>query len=172
MGRLWDRKNNPYSLSGKLIPMSEESVAFVSQKVFLRAITFDPKEGLDQLAQLFCYLSWENEGNTQNLQSFLRDMANDCEHNQIPDCFALLMPFLSIQDVLQPDRVEFLLSAILRILNKFKKYPKFTRTMITNCYIMANENDVVRLWLNQHLDGWSWTSEWMLRRGFRLPGQN
>lgn len=135
----------------------------------MRKITWDPNEKLIELGDLFCFLSWEDKGHSQSLESFIREMTNDCEHYQIPDCFSLVDPMIGMEDSLQPSRVEYFLYHVLRILNKFRKYPKFTCGMIIQIYKLYYKYEVCKNWLVSNAHQWNWASDWMAQRGFLLP---
>ena len=132
----------------------------------------DDKRNAEPLSSIICFLSWGCLDLTDFYQKVIKTGINDAEFEQIPTWFKVLGPFVAIEDSLQEVRINFLFTACLHILDKFKKYPKFTRGLITQVFDVYEKNPMVKQWMDANRAAWTWVEKWLDMRGYRIPGLN
>jgi len=162
---------NPYALPGAKIEVTADHFRLFTDDAFLKRL-MDDKRNAEPLSSIICFLSWGCLDLTDFYQKVIKTGINDAEFEQIPTWFKVLGPFVAIEDSLQEERINFLFTACLHILDKFKKYPKFTRGLITQVFDVYEKNPMVKQWMDANRAAWTWVEKWLDMRGYRIPGLN
>ena len=96
---------------------------------------------------------------------------NDSEFNQLTPWFKILGPVLELKDDLREERINLIMDELLMILDKFKKYPKYTKNMITLLFELSIESPPVKQWFEDYKAKWIWTDKWMSTRDYPTRSQ-
>ena len=67
---------------------------------------------------------------TNQVMGTLRDGINDMEFDQLKPWFVVVRPLLNMDDGEQYTRIEYMMIEMFKIVDKFKKYRKFTTNML------------------------------------------
>lgn len=127
------------------------------------------EENAASLAEIICFLSWKNPTNTDKAQKLLRIGVNDAEHEQLSIWFKLVSPFLSLDDEYRDIRNDYMFQQFMRIIDKFRKYPKFTCGLITNMFDLYLNIPASKKWMDNNVSSWKWVEKWMTERKFTIP---
>merc|ERR1712137_499519 len=160
---------NPYALPGEKIEISPDHIRSFFNENFLKEI-MEEKNSAIPLSSIICFLSWESQVQTDYFLKFVRTGVNDAEFEGIETWFKLVGPIMDIEDSFRLQRINYMFSQCIRILEKFKKYPKYTRNLITCMFKVYEENKDVRQWMDEQRQAWHWIEKWMSGRGFPIPG--
>ena len=143
-----------------------------NKKVFLSYCVID-KNNSRPINLILSYWSYENRVNTQWVCEFLCKGINSSEHDSLPPWFAVLTPYLNdLKDSLANDRVVKILETISIIFEKFKKYPKYTQSLVTNLYELYRESSVVRDYYDNNRSKAIVMEKWMESKFPSFPGFN
>jgi len=161
--------DNPYRL-GDTVQLTEQECTLISHRAFLTKIVL--KQSPTPLREVICFLTWKSLKQTKILNSFLQTGVNDAEHDQIPLWGELVIPFLSVEDEFQKYRTEYLLNAMVQIVEKFKKYPKFTRAILTLFWDCVEASPCGKEWVSANRLLMANIEQYMVTHRLRIPGVN
>ena len=139
-------------------------------KDFLKIVL--PKQNPEPLAEVYCFVSWNNAHQTKNVTQMLIDGINDAEYEDLPKWQVVVLAFLEIQDLFQKYRVDKLMSSIISTAEKFKKYPKFTRCIVELFWDAAESSGVAKSWIVENRVKITWFEQYMITHNLRVPGVN
>jgi hypothetical protein len=91
----------------------------------------------------------------------LKTCINDAEFDQLVYPFKVLIQVLCVQDSLQQARVDYMMESLLGIVEKFKKYPKFTKNLITYLNELTSACDCARAWREKNRARFTWIDSWV-----------
>jgi len=163
--------NNPFAIQGSRIEIVFDELQFITSNVFLKKVMKDSNNA-EPLSKAICFLSWNNEKLSNLYERFIKTGINDAEHDTIPNWFTLLKPLITMKDSLNENRVAYFLGSILQIIDKFRNYPKFTRTVITELFDLYEEHECCRIWLDRNRARWTWVENWLDSRNMVISGLN
>jgi len=164
-----EANDNPYRL-GDLIQLSEAECRLISHRSFLTKIVLN--QSPKPLRELICFLTWRSQQQTKFLEVFLQTGVNDAEHDQMPLWGELVVPFLTVEDEFQKHRIEYMLQSMAQIVEKFKKYPKFTRSILTLFWDCVEASPLGQQWVDANRLIMANIEQYMVNHRIRVPGVN
>jgi len=165
----YNLNDNPFSIPGTKIDCDPEEFIFLQRDSFLHSSVnlkaTDRNLSGKHLGEMIAFMSWNRPKFSNFYEKYLCKEINDVEHNQLPSVFEVVTPFISLDDSLKEDRVNAIMIRCIQILDKFKKYPKYTKALISSIYNLYANNVTCRTWLQDNHQRWRWTESWMTSHG-------
>jgi len=90
------------------------------------------------------------------------------EFDALAPFYQIMAKLLFMKDSLQTFRIGLVVPKLLKIIEKFKKYPKYTRESISQFFMAADNNQTLLNWLEREKDSWTWIEEWLETQGMKL----
>merc|ERR1712137_420543 len=163
-------EENPYALPGGKISLHPEVLRYFRDTTFLKELMDDKNNAA--IASIICFFSWESAPQTEAYEKIIRLGLYDAEFENLEGWFTVIRPFVCIEDSYQDHRIEIIFASALEILGEFKKFSKFTHTLITCIFDSYEEIPKVRAWLDKHRLSWIWVEKWLNLRRYRISGLN
>eukprot|EP00456_Euglypha_rotunda_P043455 TRINITY_DN3403_c0_g1_i12.p1 TRINITY_DN3403_c0_g1~~TRINITY_DN3403_c0_g1_i12.p1 ORF type:complete len:326 (-),score=62.87 TRINITY_DN3403_c0_g1_i12:23-1000(-) len=147
----------------ELIPLSKAASDLLQFKDFGSILMGDAvsrKKG-EQVVAIITHLAHDNKKLQSRLVTYALKEIEEKAYDKFRPYFRVLLGLVNLQDTIQDDRIDQILSGILTVMEQNNKYWKETDFCIEHLIRFAKLNDKVKVWLVAHADKLEWVPKWL-----------
>jgi len=153
----------PYLKEKEPVPLSAAAADLIQSKAFLKTIIAEAntrKKG-ESIVAIINHHCFESKELSQKVISAISSELEEKPYDKCRCYIRVLNGLLNLEDSLQDDRVEWVISSFLAVMESQKKYWKFTDFCIDHLIRMTKSSRKTYAWLQGHADRIDWVIQWV-----------
>ena len=115
------------------------------------------------------FWSWYNRAETERLLEVVKEGLARATADAAPGWCRTGQMLLEVADAYHAYRAESFARALVRNAKQFKKYPKYSKCLLTFFYDMVRRDGDVRRWADNNKEALAWVQKWGRANNFRVP---